>query len=385
MVLFSDTNSRYGACRANHRRTFTLVEMLVVIAIVGVLAALLLPALSAARESSRRTACMNHLKQHGLALQNYCGVFSQYFPCYPGYGLDPNLTTSVATYREMVGATREEVNMSNVTGPHDVQIEGESVGDSFEPTTLFRTCFYGYGTGTLRTGPIGLGILVVRDFLPDARTLFCPSADNMPWDFGAGNCVVRPSEVKQLGGFSANHLTQGAWADPWEGRYSWAATSHHRGVQSNYNYRGAPISAGGLASTVDHVQFPNVQPLLAAATGCPQFKTQKLLGGRAVVSDSFSKNDDVTYADEPGRGYYAHQEAYNILYGDSSAKLLNDPDQEIMYWNENTAFDQAEISASLASVCRSVDRATLTYTTLYETEGFLLWHRFDVAADIDVE
>ncbi len=90
------------------RSAFTLVELLVVIAIIGVLVALLLPAVQAARATARRTQCSNNMRQIGLAIHMFAGVNRGRFPllAHDGVEIEEAWTAQLKPFLENVEGMR---------------------------------------------------------------------------------------------------------------------------------------------------------------------------------------------------------------------------------------------------------------------------------------
>ncbi len=142
------------------KRGFTLVELLVVIAIIGILVALLLPAIQSAREAARRTQCSNNLKQLGVAAQNFHDTY-RVFP--PGalvnrVGATTDLDQGIGALAFLLPYMELNAVSDQITAGMDVKY---ALPDSYKPanTIAFYDTFAGespqYQTWTAAQAKIG--------------------------------------------------------------------------------------------------------------------------------------------------------------------------------------------------------------------------------------
>jgi prepilin-type N-terminal cleavage/methylation domain-containing protein/prepilin-type processing-associated H-X9-DG protein len=168
------------------RRAFTLVELLVVIAIIGVLVALLLPAVQAAREAARRSSCNNNLKQLALSLQNFHDVYGS-FP--PGMVNDDGNTlgwaAAILPFMEQ-GPIYDQIqrNFQSATGsPQPVMLIQERL--NHPNVDSWATGGLPNGQQPWRTAAHVIGKNVLKPFLCPSTAL--PDRDNDGW--GASSYV----------------------------------------------------------------------------------------------------------------------------------------------------------------------------------------------------
>ena len=398
-------SGRIGSLWRRLHAAFTLIELLVVIAIIAILAGMLLPALAAAREKARRSACMNNLNQIAKGLESYCGDYSQYFPCMPAYGSQTPRGMSDPSWVQHRGLgwsddgwykdPRRSGSKARVRTNSNVRPDGTFHGLVGGAATRFRCLFVGdrsdswdFDDGSreapeadaLNFGPIGLGHLVVGNYVGDARSFFCPSSGGtmpVPQSFwmvhstAVADAVTSLEGLKRGGGFDAESILHGdfSWLGPYNNPYHL-----ERAIMSDYAYRGVPVTFAvyanktsesiGATSTnafytaasrswkaLNDVVVKATQPGVRTGFGCPVLKTQKYAGGRAIVADAFGRGHDGGglhngFEALPGEGVYAHKEGYNVLYGDWHAKWLGDPKQQFIWWPEH---EWADLNAACGS------------------------------------
>jgi prepilin-type N-terminal cleavage/methylation domain-containing protein len=161
--------------KTNKQNAFTLVELLVVIAIIGVLVALLLPAVQAAREAARRSQCSNNMKQLGVALHTFEGVNNQFPPAGKSYGWCDG--SNRRQYK--ADATTLNVNGLLLLSPY---FEESTVFDEYDPDvamTTFNFCLSPSVTnGPIAGDPVASGNAELAASAPSV--LRCVSDDGNP-------------------------------------------------------------------------------------------------------------------------------------------------------------------------------------------------------------
>jgi prepilin-type N-terminal cleavage/methylation domain-containing protein/prepilin-type processing-associated H-X9-DG protein len=315
--------------RRGLRTGFTLVELLVVITIIGILIALLLPAVQAAREAARRMTCTNNLKQIGVALHNY-GSANKVFPP-AAICSNANATSGSYPY-----AIWNDAGPNSVLGQHGTSFLLQILGFIEGDTTAMKWNFRYNVCGGSVSGASNL-LLAQTDiksfYCPSRRTSLRPGIDSAcmmttSWTGGGtdyGGCIGR-----QIGFMPPSSGTQGVTKD---GKmYDASTTAWAIPPTSPYDGLSCTIATGELQRVpADYPWWVN----LPSGTQPPKSSDGWAIGGDATLFSTgiYETGDNVAALGVPSgemnNGVYfspgsRHSKGANFGMADGSVRFIEE-------------------------------------------------------------